>query len=122
MVEQLQLFAKSERFDAWKDFHAKNPYVFTKFQEFANTAQQEGCTKLGARFLGERIRWHVWFETVGGNGFKINDHFWPYYARLLVAIDPSFDGFFTFKDARFDTTRHSILNFHRSLPESPEDA
>ena len=114
MNMQLEMFTRTNRFDAWKAFHRDNPAVFGLFRRFAMEALNKGRRRLGARMIGERIRWHTGVETIGDE-FKINDHFWPYYSRLLAGLDDRFKTFFTFKDDRFDATRAEIVAYHRSL-------
>ncbi len=101
------------RFAAWQEFHRENPLVFAKFRQFAIQAYLQG-SKQGARSIGERIRWDVEVETRGGE-FKVNDHHWPYYARLLAGLDERFKEFFVFKDKHFDTTTEAIVRFHKGI-------
>lgn len=42
------------------------------------------------------IRWET--ELTGNDEFKINDKYQSFYGRLLVYNDPSFDGFFQFRE------------------------
>lgn len=111
---QMKLWPVTEsgsRFEQWVSFHSQNPTVFDLFRRFANEAAAAGRTRLGARMLGERIRWYTSVETVG-SAFKINNNHWPYYARLLAAIDSKFAEFFSFRDERFDATPEEILLAH----------
>ncbi len=57
--------------------------------------------------IGERIRWYTAVETTDDD-FKINDHHWPYYARILMLSYPEFGGFFEIRDARFDATDEEL--------------
>jgi len=100
-----------DRFAAWREFHHANPHVFELFERFANEARKSGRKRFGARMIGERIRWYSQIET-SGSDFKINDHCWPYYARLLMAIDDSFRGFFMTKEVSFDANDKMILGAH----------
>jgi len=102
------------RFDHWCEFHQKNPQVFDLFRDFANTARQAGRTRLSARVIGERIRWYTSVDTQGEE-YKVNDHFWPYYARLLTGLDNRFSGFFVMKNKRFDSTVSEIVDFHNEV-------
>tara|TARA_R110000803_G_scaffold75124_3_gene139416 strand:- start:62 stop:334 length:273 start_codon:yes stop_codon:yes gene_type:complete len=85
--------------------------VFELFQKFAEQALSSGRDKFSARMLGERIRWYTTVETSDVE-YKINDHHWPYYARLLIGTDDRFTGFFTLKDARFDSSIEEIVSAH----------
>ena len=99
------------RFQRWKDFHSNNPEVFRLFSKFANDAI-DANQRVGARMIGERIRWYSSVETVSDDGFKVNDHFWPYYARLLAWTDHRFFDYFEFRDERFDATPDAIVDHH----------
>jgi hypothetical protein len=110
-VNQKTLFANQQRFEAWKAFHQDNPQVFSLFHRFALEALQAG-EKVGARMIGERIRWKTQIETTTESP-KINDHHWPYYSRLLMDIDKRFEGFFVVKDQRFDADVSEIVRVHR---------
>lgn len=109
-MTQKSLFNQS-RFDSWKTFHKDNPAVFRLFHRFALEALQAG-EKVGARMIGERIRWRTQIETTTDSP-KINDHHWPYYSRLLMAVDSRFEGFFVIKDQRFDANVNEIVEAHR---------
>lgn len=103
------------RFAAWVAFHRANPCVFGLFLRFAREARAARPGKIGARMVGERIRWATSIEIRRADpGPKINDHVWPYYARLAMAVDPSLDGAFDRRDERFDATDAEILAAHRS--------
>ena len=117
-MQQLELFGAAAplppRFASFVEFHRDNPTVWTMFQRFAQEALSAG-RKIGARAIGERIRWEVTIKTTGEE-FKVNDHFWPYYARLLMLTDDRFDGFFTVKDKRFDADEDMIRE-HCKCPQ-----
>ena len=85
--------------------------MFRLFHRFAYEAFNSGRSRFSARMIGERIRWYTTVETTDAE-YKINDHHWPYYARLMVGIDPRFETFFTFKDQRFDSSIEEIFEFH----------
>ena len=101
-------FGKS-RFERFKEFHSKNPQVFKLFERFADEARSTGRRRyFGARMIGERIRWYTAVETTSCD-FKINNDFFPYYARLLMAKRPEFAGFFERRDKRFDVDDRTLL-------------
>lgn len=80
----------------FREFHAANPQVFALFTRLAVEALEAG-QRVGARNIGERMRWHYRVEVKGGHKPKLNDHHWPRYARLLAQIDRRFEGFFEFR-------------------------
>ena len=95
------------RLDRFREFHRANPHVYSLFRAYARQAKSAGRTRIGARSIGERIRWFTTVETIGDN-FKINDHCWPYYARMLAIEEPEFRGFFQTRDANFDGSLDEI--------------
>jgi hypothetical protein len=96
-----------ERFTAWKKFHRSNPQIYRYFVRFAEQALYNGRSRIGARMIGERIRWYTSVQT-NDPIYKINDHHWPYYARLLMLTDERFAGFFQRRDENFDATDEMI--------------
>lgn len=101
------------RFEAWVEFHRANPAVFEAFVSFARQARAAGAVKIGARMVGERIRWHSTVDARPTDGqYRFNDHLWPYYARLAMALYPELEGAFERRDQRFDATDQQILAAH----------
>ena len=112
MSKQSSLFATDQhRFEAWKEFHRDNPHVFTLFHKFALEAFLND-KKVGARAIGEQIRWQTEVKTTTA-GPKLNDHLWPFYSRLLMAIDDRFKGYFEVRNSRFDATVSEIVQAHK---------
>ena len=109
-----QLFATDQaRFQAWQRFHSANPQVWQWFLRFAREAAAKGTGPIGARFIGERIRWYVNVEIQDRGDFKLNDHIWPYYSRLAMVLYPEeFAGRFEKRDKSFDATDAEIREFH----------
>ena len=104
-VQQLYLFPMEKYGNAdllprdtrkWNEFmrfHENYPEVYDFFVQLAEEAIQKGYRKIGAHLFIQRIRWE---RDANGNRMKgrvANDHF-PYYARMLMAKRPEFNGFF----------------------------
>jgi hypothetical protein len=85
-----------QRYLAWD---AENPDFYSLFERFALELARAGKTALGARLVGERIRWETTLQTAGDE-FKINDHFHPIYARRFMDDYPEFDGLFRTREVR----------------------
>jgi hypothetical protein len=65
---------------------AENPAVWGLFQKFTFEALNKGLTKVGAKMVGERIRWE---SMVSGNdGFKINNSYLAHMARRFMRENP----------------------------------
>lgn len=79
--------------ERWAAFHAANPKVYELFRRFAAEARAAGLPRYSADALLHRIRWYVTIETKGDT-FKVNNDWASYYARQLVADDPSYADFF----------------------------
>lgn len=82
-----------KRLDEFWIFHTANPELYELFKRFSTEAMRAGLTKFSARAVFHRIRWFTRIETTD-EGFKINDRWSPYYARLLMTDDITFEDFF----------------------------
>ncbi len=77
-------------------FHRKNPAVYEKFCEFAQQALITGRPHFSHWMIVQRIRWYTTVETTGSR-FKVSNDFIALYGRMLVAEQPAYLGFFSFK-------------------------
>ena len=75
-------------------FDADNPDIYRLFKKLSLEVIDRGFDNYSARTILHRMRWHYTIETVSVDGFKINDHHSPYYARKFMAEFPEHDGFF----------------------------
>lgn len=96
------------RYERFHRFHRENPEVYSLFARYAQEALAAGRS-VGARSIGERIRWHTAVETVSDDGYKVNDHYWPYYASLLALTDGRFAEFFTCRGGGSDVTDEQLV-------------
>lgn len=85
-----------ERFAA---FHRANPQVLEAFIRLARKARDHGVKRYGINALAEVLRWETRIET-RGSGWKINNSFRPFYARLAMVAAPDLDGFFETRAGR----------------------
>jgi hypothetical protein len=99
-------------FNAWRNYHISHPEVFYLFLGYARQAHDAGGKRIGARLIGERIRWFANVERRGDDDWLINDHYWPYYARLAMLVDDRLQGIFSRRDTKFDATDEEILEVH----------
>jgi hypothetical protein len=93
--------AKSSR-ERFERFHAENPHVYQLFKRFAFEAVRAHRGRFSARTILHRIRWYTRVETDDPEGFKINDHWSPYYSRLFVTDHPEHEDFFETRRAIAD--------------------
>jgi hypothetical protein len=89
-------------------YHRANPHVYDLFRRFAREAMAAGRVRYSADAILHRIRWFVQVETAGE--FKANNDAAAFYARMLIAEDAAFSGFFQL--------RKSAADLHRETPES----
>ena len=74
-------------------FHAANPHIYEMLKRFTFEVIATGRKQYGMTSIFNRIRWYTTVETTG-DPFKINNNYYPYYARLFMRDHPEHDGFF----------------------------
>lgn len=79
--------------ETFEDFHAANPHVYEYLREYALMVKRAG-RRIGMKALFERLRWDYLVSTVTNTGFKLNNNYTAYYARLLMENEPELRGFF----------------------------
>ncbi len=99
MMHQQTLFG-SELEAAFLEFHEANPRVWELFASYAWQLIRAGRRHYSARAVIHRIRWHMDVETVGGDGFKINNNHSPYYARMFRRKFPLYGAFFHVREVK----------------------
>ena len=104
-----------KRYNQWSAFFIVNPRIWDLFVKYAREARQTNRDRFSARVIAERIRWYCTVETVSKDGFKLNDHHTPYYARLLMLAFPAeFKGFFKTKWSKFDATEAELVEVYKN--------
>ena len=83
-------------------FHKANPQVYQALKTMAFRALNKGKTKYSIRALWEIARWEDVVECRDPNQdtVKMNDHYVPHYARLLMENEPELEGFFDLRKLR----------------------
>ena len=97
-------FGVCERQRAFEEFHAANPSVWDLFERFTLRALEARARagdskRIGARFVWERMRWFIRFETTDVD-FKLNDHYPPFYARMFMKAHPEHGVVFETRDRK----------------------
>ena len=87
-------FCDNDNEAAWLDFHEANPHVYDLIERFAFEAIAAGHKHYSMMAIIQRVRWHTMVETEGGDTFKINNNFSPYYSRQFIYNNPRFADFF----------------------------
>lgn len=85
---------------AFEAYHRANPQVFELFERFTYEKIAQGVTRLGAKAVAERIRWES--PVSGDDGFKLNNNYPAYYARLFMQKHPEHDGLFQTRTSKAD--------------------
>jgi len=83
-----------ELLEDFLDYHRCHPRVWQLFERFAEEARDAGMRRCSADFILHRIRWEVAVQARDADGFKLNDHYSAFYARLYLAKHPRAHGFF----------------------------
>jgi hypothetical protein len=89
-------------------FHAENPHVYQLFERFTFEAISAGRKRFSARTVAERIRWYTSVETRDPAGFKLNNNWAPFYARLFHERWPAYDGLFELRKSVADVERYQL--------------
>ena len=86
--------------DRFWDFHEANPDVWAHLCRFAQGVVEAGLPRYSIKALVERVRYHVEVEVQTTDGFKINNNYTAYYARLLMEQGVVPPDFFATRDLR----------------------
>lgn len=92
---QLQLtFGADSIVERFERFHSENPQVYAWLRHQALLLKKRGHHRYSIKTLLEVLRWRSDVRTDGRDGFKLNNDFTAYYARLLMQREPELAGFF----------------------------
>ena len=69
-------------------FHDANPRVYAELRRLAFILLNRGHKKFGAKMLIEHMRWDWYERTIDVSGFKLNNTYVAFYARLLMKNEP----------------------------------
>jgi len=86
--------------DNFEAFHAANPRVYLELRRLALTLWERGHKQIGIAMLFEQMRWEWYARTTDTSGFKLNNNYRAYYARLLMEREPELAGFFTTRETK----------------------
>lgn len=83
------------------DYHEENPDVYRQLRDLALQMRRRGVSQYGIKGLFEVLRWHRALETKDDAGFKLNNNYTSFYARLLMDNEPELAGFFELRTQRW---------------------
>jgi hypothetical protein len=104
---QLDIFTQYPRWTPdspagkFEAYHLANPQVWDCLvREARRWKRERPGARLGINLLIGRVRWVLTVHTNStGDGFRINDHSAPFYARLLMHRCPDLDGLFALRSS-----------------------
>lgn len=100
MSEQLGFSFDQKNAKSFLEYHAANPDVYRMFRQFALQLLNAGRKHIGAKMIAERIRFES--QIKGDDGFKINNSYVAYFARMFERDFPRFEGVFEFRRSKAD--------------------
>ncbi len=84
-----------QKFDS---FHKANPQVYEALRELSLSMATRGRRTFGIKALFEFLRFSYALQTSGdSDGYKINNSYAPFYARLLMQNEQRLAGFFNLR-------------------------
>lgn len=98
-MEQQTLFSSALE-TAFLEFHEANPQVWDLFVRYTFEVIRAGQRHYSADAILHRIRWHVNIETKNTDGFKINNNWSAYLARMFMQRFPHHRGFFRTREVK----------------------
>jgi hypothetical protein len=111
--------ADEDELAAWfARWHALNPHVYEAFKLMAIDIRKEGHKRYGAKTILERLRWESDVRFQGSSlDYRLNnnikDRCSSRFARLLIAEDPTFAGFFELRSPSTEGTRRKLSEAHK---------
>ncbi len=70
--------------DDFEIYHAKHPEVYSHLVVLARQWHNATGKKIGIATLYERLRWEYGIQGKDQHGFKLNNNYRAYYARLIM--------------------------------------
>lgn len=87
----------------FRRFDAEHPDIFKEFRRYCRVLRDtRGFRHYSARTIISVMRFHSDVDGRPDDEFKLNNNWSPYYARKLVALDPSYRDFFQFRVLKHD--------------------
>lgn len=100
-LQQPLFLIDTESEKRFKEFHAKNPRVYSQLVKLARQAKATGKHKMSIELLVNAVRWLSFLETEDTNSdFKINNNYKSHYARLIMEQEPDLSNIFNTREQR----------------------
>jgi hypothetical protein len=75
-------------------YHDANPEVFDKFCDLSLRAIRKGFKHYGSMGIIQLMRWETGVTADDPQGFKVNNNYAPFYARMFESVYPEYKGFY----------------------------
>jgi hypothetical protein len=78
----------------FEEYHAANPDIYLELLALAHQLRAKGWKHYSINGLFEVLRWQHAMKVTDPEGFKLNNSYRAFYARLLMRDNPELKGFF----------------------------
>jgi hypothetical protein len=104
-ITEVRYDKRDSNFDRFRKFHAANPHVYRLLVKFSRLIKSRGFQQFGIARIYEHLRWTYDLETKGDEqGFRLNNNWRSFYARLIMAHERDLEGFFETRATPHDST------------------
>jgi hypothetical protein len=86
--------------EQFKLYHEANPLIYEYFKKFTFRAINRRRKHLSAKAIFESIRWET--SSRGNDGYKLNNNYHSYYARMFMNEFERYEGFFRLRKSKAD--------------------
>lgn len=87
--------------EQFEDFNARNPHVYRALVRMARELRRKGVRQWGIANLVEKLRFD--YAVFTDAGFRLNNNYRAFYARLIMDSEPDLAGFFATRTQRWET-------------------
>jgi hypothetical protein len=86
---------------AFEKFDAENPHVYRALVDVTRQMYERGMRRVSVDFVYHIARWSI-ITATNDIGFKLNDHYTAFYARLIMWLEDDLDGMFALRPSEAD--------------------
>jgi hypothetical protein len=86
----------------FETFHENHPEVYSHLVSLARQWKSATRNTIGIKTLYERLRWEYGIQGKDQYGFKLNNNYTAYYARLIMENNPELAGMFELRKVKQD--------------------
>ena len=79
---------------AFWEFHREHPWVYRELVRLSRELIRRGYDRFGIATVYEVCRWRSMMDELPGQGFKLNNNYRAYYARLMMQRESDLRGAF----------------------------